>query len=76
MSDYNGWENWHTWSANLWLNNDESTYKECRKICAILDENRAENALKSIAKEIIPVDEGIDYENVNWEEIYNAFNEE
>ncbi len=24
---YNGWSNYETWVANMWLNNDESSYR-------------------------------------------------
>jgi hypothetical protein len=31
MSDYNGWTNWATWNANLFLTNDEVIERELRK---------------------------------------------
>ncbi len=27
---YNGWTNYETWAVNLWLTNEEPTYKYCR----------------------------------------------
>jgi len=27
--EYNGWSNWETWNANLWLTNDQGTYGTC-----------------------------------------------
>lgn len=77
MSDeYNGWTNWDTWNCNLWLNNDEDYYKEARRICGRNNLNHAEVLLEKLAKGIIPANEGIDYSEVNWEEIYKAFEEE
>ena len=29
---YQGWKNWDTWNANLWLNNDEAAYNGYRKL--------------------------------------------
>lgn len=27
MSDYNGWTNYETWNANLWMTNEEPSYR-------------------------------------------------
>ena len=29
---YNGWTNHATWCVNLWLSNDEGTYRHCRSL--------------------------------------------
>jgi hypothetical protein len=78
MSDYNGWTNWETWNTNLWLNNDESTYYEARRICRRLVSSPFDQStqLKQLAKEIIPSSEGINFNEVNWQEIINSFQEE
>ena len=31
---YNGWRNYETWCVNLWLSNDESSYRDVRGIVA------------------------------------------
>ena len=31
----NGWSNWETWNANLWLNNDELTYNTCLELVTL-----------------------------------------
>lgn len=79
MSDYNGWSNWHTWNTNLWLNNDESSYKEARRICRSAFAHSqwvTESAVRKLAESIIPKSEGIDYSQVDWKEIIKDFNED
>src|SRR5439155_26953515 len=40
---YNGWSNYETWCVNLWLSNDEGTYRHCRSR-ARDDTNTAEDS--------------------------------
>tara|TARA_R100000773_G_C4217110_1_gene115630 strand:+ start:1955 stop:2281 length:327 start_codon:yes stop_codon:yes gene_type:complete len=34
---YNGWKNWATWNANLWIDNDQPLYENimdrCQELC-------------------------------------------
>ena len=32
--EYNGWSNWETWNANLWLTNDEGVYEMMQEVTA------------------------------------------
>lgn len=34
MADYNGWTNYETWAVNLWLTNEEPTYRHCRELAS------------------------------------------
>jgi hypothetical protein len=29
---YNGWSNYETWCVNLWLSNEEGSYRHCREL--------------------------------------------
>lgn len=69
---YNGWTNWDTWNAYLWLNNDEYLYRTMRRAYS---PNNAEKIGTELLKEIGNPDE-IDFYEVNWDEIFEAFNEE
>lgn len=66
---YYGWTNWDTWNANLWLENDEITYRWARNCFSA-------KRLKELWIENFEGTDDIDTEEVNFEEIYNALNEE
>ena len=47
MSEYNGWTNYETWNVNLWLSNDEYTYRQAQRIIRLADTKyEAEKALE------------------------------
>ncbi len=31
-TSYNGWSNYETWCVNLWLSNEEGSYRHCREL--------------------------------------------
>ena len=39
MSDgpYNGWTNYETWCASMWMDNDESNYRQARELASDAD---------------------------------------
>lgn len=55
---FNGWTNYNTWAAALWIDNEESTYKYFRELVAEIraeeaDENEQKYTLESAIKEFI-----------------------
>ena len=65
---YQGWTNWDTWNANLWLTNDEYSYR-CARSCAT-----------PVHLQLLWIDnfegkDGIETSEVNFEEIYEGLQE-
>lgn len=72
MEKYNGWTNWDTWNAHLWLSNDEYTYN-------VLRLNSEPDGFEELATGLIRDmgnRDGIDFGYVNWEEVRQAFVED
>jgi hypothetical protein len=74
---YNGWTNWDTWNAKLWLDNEQWTAKEAYSCGAYLAPRGIER-LKYLVLHCTQAvtGDGVDMENVNWEEIFESYEEE
>jgi hypothetical protein len=84
---YNGWTNWETWQINLWLDNEESSYRDkqrfLRKVADWLDykpDDYVENEIICYVNEAFPegtpdMDPG-DMLKVDWSEIVESFKRE
>lgn len=81
MSDYNGWTNYATWDTVLWVDNDYDSYKQ-RVSYNVSDADDCEYFVRNLLdKEILANIEreiGPEYtlDDVNWQEIYEAWSEE
>lgn len=58
MANYNGWKNYCTWAAALWIDNEESTYRYFRERVEEIkaetdDENERKYQLAELIKEFI-----------------------
>ena len=75
MGDYNGWTNRSTWSVVLRFGNDEHLY---RLICDRHDWTRDEamRLVWSIWPDGSTPETRTDLEEVNWNEVIEAWNEE
>lgn len=72
---YNGWTNWDTWNTYNWLTSDYDTAKHLERIAprSTVEEFaiEAERALDATGNP-----DGITYNKVSWQEVYEAFTEE
>lgn len=79
-TEYNGWSNYETWVANLWLTNDECYYEELQAIIKNFDSEEQAEELEQYVRWIIDVDEAsmttdllsTSLGRVNWHEITRA----
>lgn len=78
LSEYNGWANYETWNVDLWISNDEGSYKSARRQQPF-DASSAEEFVKELYPEGTPDFEDMGkakcYDEVNWEEVAESFNE-
>ena len=67
---YNGWANRATWNVSLWLNNDESMYREMQKFARRFNVN-AELAETLVRQNVWPIEtpDGDKLSDVKWSEI-------
>jgi len=75
---YNGWTNWDTWNASLWLNNEEDVYSYFQKIARYLDPHNysdIEELADVLEQELPELTLGDDYDpgKVNWMEVAQDF---
>ena len=77
MDGYNGWTNWDTWAANLWLTNDYGMYKAAVSIAnnpSMTHTYKKINLMELLEEMGNP--DNIDYDNVDWPEVIEALREE
>lgn len=77
---YNGHANWATWNVNLWIDNDESMYREKRRFLGRTTTFTAKN-VELFVRELMPLgtpdfDSISEFNKVNWEEIAESWQEE
>lgn len=74
-STYQGWTNWDTWNANLWLTNDQYLYnaamtcQDARAVRALFMETFADST-RFWGEH--PYLDGINPDAVNWQEILDS----
>lgn len=62
-SEYNGWTNWDTWNASLWINNEEAIYREAVR-------TQSPEELKALVIDFGLEGDGFDIDSVNWQEVW------
>jgi hypothetical protein len=67
--EYNGWTNWDTWNSYNWLTESEGPYNMARR-------TTGPNELRQLFIELFePTHDDIDVDEVNWDELYESFND-
>ena len=88
---YNGWTNWDTWNSYNWLTESEGAYNVARRATGAnqLRDSFIEMFPYNVARRVTgpnqlresfiemfqPGHDDIDIDEVNWEELYESFNE-
>jgi hypothetical protein len=77
---YNGWTNWETWNANLWVMNTESVYRALKhtQFPHVSNVRDAQEFFLSNFPQGTPdmSDDPTAIFRINWEELLNAWNED
>jgi len=73
---YNGWTNWETWNVALWIDNDESLYRQrCRT--SQWDSGMVSEFVQKLMPDGTPdMDCGCELNKVDWHEIAESWNDE
>jgi hypothetical protein len=64
-NEYNGWTNWDTWNTYNWLTESEGVYNSAKRTTGPTE-------LRELFGEYISGQDGIDLDEVNWDEVYEG----
>lgn len=76
---FNGWTNWDTWSAHLWLANGEPAYRAAREVAQ--RPRPLVKDMKQVYRDYVPwtdgrrQGDGADLSRVDWDSVIAAFRE-
>jgi hypothetical protein len=64
-NEYNGWTNWDTWNTYNWLTESEGVYNSAKRTTGPTE-------LRELFGDYISGQDGIDLDEVNWDEVYEG----